>query len=232
MAEAKKPAAKRAPRKKAAAKKPAFKVTPNEVSGEQRDQIIAQHTAEQYEAQSQVRYVRNRSGAPFRMKLGRHTGGQPGISLKPRGERGDISPLESGDLEDMILRDNLALGLVEIITETEAVRATGKQTTNQQTAHPALAALRNEQGEGGMTLAPMQKSFDEQGIAVAQLEDGQIAFERDKRGRETIKRQPGEAPGVPANIPGAEPGNAPANESPSFLSDLRSKTTVNPPQQS
>lgn len=235
MAEAeKKPAAKRAPRKTTPPRK-AKEV--NRVSNADREKIIAEYAAEQEQAQAeakQTRYVRNRSGAPFRMKLSRHTSGQAGIALKPRGERGDIAPLEPGDLEDIIVRDNAQLGLIEIITEAEALGAMGKQTTNQQAVHPALAALRNSQGEEGMTLAPMQQSFEEQGITVAKLEDGQIAFEKDGLGRDTsnIKRQPGESPGVPANIPGAEPGHSPANEAPSFLSDLRSKTTVNPPEKS
>lgn len=230
----KKPAAKRAPRKKPAARKPAAAKT-QEPTAEQREAIIAAHVAEQereqQEAVSLVRYIRNMSGAPFRMKLGRHTAGQRGIQLKPRGERGDIAPLEDGDMEDMILRDNLNLGLIEIITSNEAIGAMGKQTINQQAVHPALAALKNSQGEGGMTLN-VEKSFEDQGVTVAQLEDGQVVFDKGQRGQPTIRRQPGESPGVPANIPGAEPGHAPANEPASFLSDLRSKTTVNPPQQS
>lgn len=240
MAEAnpKKPAAKRATRKPAA-KKPAAAKPPttlepieDSLSEEERDVVIAQYLADQKvveERDNQKRYVRNMSGAPFRMKLSRHTGGQHGIALKPRGERGDISPLEDGDLEDMILRDNMALGLIEIVTESEAHGAMSKQTTNQQAVHPALAALRNEKGDGGMTLN-VDKSMEEQGIVVAQLEDGQIAFERGKGGPNIVRRQPGESPGTPANIPGSEPGHAPANESASFLSDLRDKTSVNPTQ--
>lgn len=231
MAEArKKPATKRAPRKKPAARKPAAAKKPVEPTAEQREAIIAAHEASQQDDQSAplVRYVRNTSGAPFRMKLSRHAPGQRGIQLKPRGERGDIAPLEEGDMEDMILRDNLNLGLVEIITSNEATNAMGKQTTNRQAVHPALAALKNEKGEGNMTLN-VEQSFEDQGVTVATLEDGQVVFDRGKGGP-NIRRQPGEAPGVPANIPGAEPGHAPANEPASFLSDLRSKTTVNPTQ--
>lgn len=241
----KKPAAKRAARKPAARKpaavKPdapmrASKESPGaqpaqgELSDAQRDQIIAEHEAAREATRTQIRYVRNLSGAPFRIKLGRHTAGQRGIQLKPRGERGDMAPLEPNDIEDMILRDNLSLGLIEIITSSEATGAMSKQTVNQQSVHPALAALKNEKGDGGLTLN-VEKSFEDQGIVVAQLEDGQIAFERGKAGPNIVRRQPGESPGTPANIPGAEPGHAPANESASFLSDLRSKTTVNPTQQ-
>ncbi len=233
----KKPAAKRAPRKPAVKKTATPKpvATEPEITEAQREEVRREYIEllkeEQAQAANQKRYVRNMSGAPFRMKLTRHSGGQQGIALKPRGERGDISPLEANDLEDMILRDNLALGLIEIITEMEAHGAMGKQTTNQQAVHPALAALRNEKGQDGMVLN-VDKSMEEQGIVVAQLEDGQIAFERGKGGPNIVRRQPGEAPGVPANIPGAEPGNAPANEAATFLSDLRSNAIVNPTQKS
>lgn len=179
-------------------------------------------------AESKRRFVRNLSGAPFRMKLLRHASGERGIQLKPRGERGDIAPLEEGDLTDMILRDNHSLGLIEIITEGEATSTMMKQTTNQQAVHPALAALKNSQGEDGLTMSVGQ-SDAEVGVTVATLEDGQVVFERGKLGPEI--RRPGESPGTPDNIPGGEPGRSPANEQPSFLSDLRSKTTVNPPQQ-
>lgn len=233
MAEAnpKKPAAKPAPRKKPATKKPVA-AKPQEPTAAQRDAIIAAHVAAQEQpAAPLVRYVRNMSGAPFRMKLNRHMPGQRGIALKPRGERGDIAPLEDDDMEDMILRDNLNLGLVEIITSSEATGAMSKQTINQQAVHPALAALKNSKGKDGMTLN-VEQSFEDQGVTVATLEDGQVVFERGKGGPDIVRRQPGEAPGVPANIPGSEPGISPANESASFLSDLRASTTVNDPQKS
>ncbi len=228
MAEAtpKKTTARRTPRKPAAKKPAAAKIEPTVA---QRDAIIAAHEAEQAEARAIRRYVRNMSGAPFRMKLNRHAPGQRGIQLTPRGTRGDIAPIEPEDTSDMILQDNLALGLIEIITSAEASNTMAKQTTNQQAVHPALAALRNEKGDAGLTLN-VDKSMEEQGIVVAQLEDGQIAFERGKGGPNIVRRQPGESPGTPANIPGSEPGHAPANESPSFLSDLRKNTTVNPVQ--
>lgn len=179
------------------------------------------------------RYVRNLSGAPFRMKLNRHTPGQQGIQLKPRGERGDMAPLEEVDYQDPILSDNTSLGLVEIITQHEATNAMGKQTINQRAVHPALAALRNENDEEGLTLN-VQRQADEDSIVVAELDNGEIAFERQTPGKGAeIKRParaPGESPGTPANIPGAEPGHSPANESATFLSDLRDKTKVNPVQ--
>jgi hypothetical protein len=211
----KKPAAKRT-RKAPAKKTPAKKASASEP--------IAPVETPQEE---QRLFIRNMSGVPFRIKLHRHTAGQGGIQLKPRGERGDISPLEKGDTDDIVLKDNIALGLIELVAELYAIQAIEKQSTNQQAPHSALAALRNEKGEGGLTVS-MEKSAEEQGVTVASLEDGQIVFDPGKGGPSI--RRPGEAPGVPANIPGAEPGIRPANEEASFLSDLRKNVQVNPVQ--
>lgn len=105
--------------------------------------------------------------------------GKRRTELKPRGQRGDFALLQPGDEHDQNLQDQLNAGIVELITQDEAAAIAKKQTTNQQHVHPALAMLRNERGEpyedGAFQVAP---SFEEQGVVVAQLQDGQVAFDR------------------------------------------------------
>jgi len=174
------------------------------------------------------RYVRNLGHTLFRFKLNSHTAGQRGIVLQGRGNRGDLQPIGNEDLNDPNLHANLDMGLVEIITHGEAQDVVSKQTHNQQATHPALAALRNSQGNeyAADALKVDTVPFEQQGTVVAKLEDGQIAFDRSGI-RDRIR---GDAPGTPDYVTGAEPGSVrPANEDPSFLSDIKARQRgVNP----
>jgi hypothetical protein len=92
-------------------------------------------------------YARNLRNADASIRLTRQEGKKRRLEFKPRGERGDIQPLEKDDLNDVALLDNVGL-LVEIITAAEAKDIISKQVVNrQQQVHPAMAMLRNALGE-------------------------------------------------------------------------------------
>ena len=129
-------------------------------------------------AVSRDKFVRNLTGTEFRIRLTRQVQPERPFVLQPRGQRGDIAPLKKEDLQDPILLDNLALGVIELITAAEAQEAIAKQGTNLQAPHPALSALRNELGEEYPEGAlKTEVAFEEQGVTVAHLEDGQVAFD-------------------------------------------------------
>lgn len=160
------------------------------------------------------KFVRNATGYGYRNRLERQQDQKNALTLEPRGRRGDLAPLQPGDLEDPGLAADIAQGLLEVITEGEAKEILSKQTTNQQAVHPALASLRNEKGEEYPEDAlKVVESYEDQGTTVAELEDGQIVIDR---GTGAIRRTrpPGAAPGTPAGIPGADYGGAdvPADE--------------------
>ena len=156
--------------------------------------------------------------------------GKRRTELKPRGQRGDFMPLQPGDENDPVIQEYVTRGILELITQDEAAKVAAKQMNNAQNVHPALAMLRNERGEpyedGAFQVAP---SFEEQGIVVAELKDGQIAFDRGGRGgivrpgQEATQergaarlRQPGAAPqGSPyasqAPVPPGREGDAAAD---------------------
>jgi hypothetical protein len=159
-----------------------------------------------------VRYAaRNLTGYEFGFRLERQSDkNKKRTDLKPRGQRGDFVLLQEGDLEDPALQDQVNVGAVEIITATEAAKIAKKQTTNQQRVHPALALLRNEYGEeyeeGAFSTA---QTFEDQGVVVAELHDGQVAVDRGgivrpgrepepERGRSAQQRlrRPGKSPMV------------------------------------
>lgn len=235
MAE-RKPAAKKAAPRKTAPRKPVAKPS-EELSTAQEDAIRAEverrvekevKAVELNDPQNDnpQKYIRNLMNVPLRFKLERHTPGQRGIQLQARGNRGDLAPVQVEDQNDPIFQDNLALGLFEIVTASEASNVVDKQTTNQQAVHPAMLALRNEKGDAydHDALKVDQVPFEKQGVVVAKLEDGQIAIDR-RTG--DIKREAQvdniNQPGVPAYISGAEPGLAPKNEEGSFLSDQKAR---------
>jgi len=161
-----------------------------------------------------------------RFKLDRHPPQHRGITLQARGNRGDIQAIQPEDVSDPIFQANLGR-LFEVITAEEAANAVVKQTTNQQAVHPALALIKNQkgEGEGEMKLNVDAIPFEQQGVTVAHLEDGQVAF--DRSGIAGRARERGESPGTPGYISGAEPQHAPANEDPSYLSDSRAREKAN-----
>lgn len=158
-----------------------------------------------------VRYAaRNLTGYEFGFQLDRQADkNKKRTDLKPRGQRGDFTLLQEGDLDDPALQDQVNVGAIEIITATEAAKIAKKQTTNQQRVHPALALLRNEYGEeyeeGAFSTA---QTFEDQGVVVAELHDGQVAVDRGgivrpgrepepERGRGSQRlRRPGKSPMV------------------------------------
>jgi hypothetical protein len=92
-------------------------------------------------------YARNLRNADASIRLSRQEGKKKRLEFKPRGERGDIQPLEKDDLNDVALLDNVGL-LVEILTAPEAKEIISKQVVNQQArVHPAMEMLRNALGD-------------------------------------------------------------------------------------
>jgi hypothetical protein len=127
-----------------------------------------------------TRYVaRNATHYEYGLRLDRQEAGKKRFDLKPRGQRGDFAVLQDGDLQDPMLVAAIDNGSIEVITTTEAAKIAKKQTTNQQRVHPALAMIRNEYGEeydeGSFSTT---QSFEDQGVVVAHLNDGQIAVGR------------------------------------------------------
>jgi hypothetical protein len=73
-------------------------------------------------------------------------------------------------MNDEIFLGNLGI-LFEVITESEAKDVISKQTTNQQTLHPALNQLRNAKGEEYQRGVVVEENFDDQGKVVAAVTD-------------------------------------------------------------
>lgn len=139
-----------------------------------------------------VWYVRNLRGVDVSFRLSRqkdHSNPKDRIALKPRGARGDMVKLESGDLKDPELQTQVSFDLVEVIPEGEALEAIKKQFTNQQTVVPAhIAALRNPLGKEYAQANPVKFATDEEayGIKVADLDPdlmkGNLSDREIKRG--------------------------------------------------
>ena len=118
-------------------------------------------------------YVRNLYPAPFNLRLDRQTEKRR-IELKPSGKPGDLHPLKDEDLNDPVLKQNVQLGIVEIIPAGVASRIIEKQTTNMgERVHVPLALLRNElQQPYKQGNVKVEAEFNEQGVTVAQLDPG------------------------------------------------------------
>lgn len=120
-----------------------------------------------------VWYIRNLRHIEVSFRLSRQQdSSKKRTDLKPRGQRGDIVKLESGDLKDAELQTQVAYELVEVIPEGEALAAISKQSTNMQHHIPThIAALTNAKGE---QLYPDQirMASDEEayGVKVADLD--------------------------------------------------------------
>jgi hypothetical protein len=121
-------------------------------------------------------YVRNGySAAPFSLRLERQTERRR-IELKPRGVPGDMHPLEDGDLNDAVLKQNVALGVCEIIPAGEAKRITDGQTHNMTArVHTPTAILRNAKDEEYAAGAiKTELSYDQQGVTVGVIDPQQM----------------------------------------------------------
>jgi hypothetical protein len=92
-------------------------------------------------ARSTKKYVRNITRSQVAFRIGDREGRR--IELKPRGQRGDMAPVTKVELDQL---EDVGY-MYEIITETEAKEILAKQVQNQQSFHPALAALVNAKGE-------------------------------------------------------------------------------------
>lgn len=112
-------------------------------------------------------WVRSAYNAPFSLRLERQSEGKKRIELKPRGQRGDMFPLQPEDLNDAGLQTNVEIGLIEIIGDGDAKAIVTKQTQNLQRTHTPLALLRNEKGEEYTPDAfKVEAEFNSQGVVV------------------------------------------------------------------
>ena len=140
------------------------------------------------------KYIRNTRYVPVGLRLG--TGRR--INLQPRGNRGDCAPISKEEMADEIFLGNLGL-VFEVIPAAEATDVISKQTTNQQTAHPALSQLRNAKGEEYKRGVVVEENFEDQGKTVAAISD---------RGMIQRFKAPGTVdqplPDIPADVPPAE----------------------------
>jgi hypothetical protein len=192
--------------------KSAGAVVPAELAAEVEEWILAQQArqaaAQETQAQEQKRidkenadgpwWVRNAYPAPFSIRLERQEK-KKRIELKARGHRGDLFPLQDGDLDDPNLQSNLNTGFIEIVPNGEAKNILSKQTQNLQRAHVPIAILRNEKGEpynpGSLKL---EAEFNSQGVVVA-YEDPSIGKQHENikwggGGQKTglVRAQPGQ----------------------------------------
>jgi hypothetical protein len=89
--------------------------------------------------------------------------------------RGDCAPVSKDEMEDEKFLGNVGV-LLEVIPTAEAKEVIGKQTTNQQTAHPAMDLIRNAKGEVYERGVVIEEDYrDGQGPTVATVsERGEI----------------------------------------------------------
>ena len=113
------------------------------------------------------KWVRNGYPASFSLRL-RRQDKKDRIELAPRGQRGDMFPLEDGDEKDQILVQSVGTGLIEIIPNSEAQRIAEHQTTNIQPGVTTLSMLRNEKDEPIQDLI-VETEWNQQGVVVGQI---------------------------------------------------------------
>lgn len=145
----------------------------NNVSAQRHAEIVAEQRQNQI-ADANINgpfYVRNGFNGPFNIRLDRQTEKRR-IQLKPRGEPGDLHPLKEEDLNDPVLRQNVSLGLCEVIPAGEAQQIINNQTNNMgQRVHAPLAVLRNEYNEAYKAGAVrVEAEFNSQGVTVAAVD--------------------------------------------------------------
>lgn len=93
---------------------------------------------------SEARYIRNLYQMSVRVRAGKKKDEQHDYKLSPRGQRGDFALVLDEDIKPLSIQDND--GLYEWLTDEQVAEITYKQTTNQQSYHPAQAALKDEMG--------------------------------------------------------------------------------------
>lgn len=140
------------------------------------------------------KFIRNVRAIPVSIRL--DTGRK--IELRPRGQRGDTVPVSDEEMQDDKFVGNADL-LFEILTHSEGKNVIGKQTTNQQAAHPALSQIRNERGEEYTRGVVVEENFQDQGKVVGVV---------DERGSIQRFRAPGSVenplPNIPSDVPAEE----------------------------
>ena len=143
-----------------------------EAEAQRQQEVADRHEAKLAEANKNGPwYVRNCYPAPFNIRLDRQTE-QRRIQLKPRGTPGDLHPLKDEDLKDPVLKQNLGLGLIEVLPAGEAQSIIDKQTTNMgHRVHTPLAVLRGESGKPyEQGAVKVEAEFNSQGVTVAQVD--------------------------------------------------------------
>jgi hypothetical protein len=139
-------------------------------------------------------YIRNTRHVPVSVRL--DTGRR--LELRPRGQRGDSLPINDEEMQDEKFLGNVGI-LFEVIPTAEAQNVIQKQTTNQQSVHPALAHLKNERGEQYEKGVVVEENYTDQGKAVAVVNE---------RGQIERFRAPGSVdnplPDIPADVPPEE----------------------------
>lgn len=165
---------------------------------------VAQPAAVQAAIEEPVWYMRNLRHTDVGFRLTRQSdSNKKRTNLKPRGQRGDIVKLETGDLKDAELQTQVAYELIEIIPEGEALEAIRKQYTNHQQSVPAhIAALRNPLGQEYNTQPRTLTDEESMGYKVADLDP---ALMQGKLSDKDIKRDGGFARMQPVQNP--NPGN-------------------------
>ena len=137
------------------------------------------------------KYIRNIRAVQVGLRLG--SGRR--IDLQPRGMRGDCAPVDADEMNDEIFLANVEL-LFEVIPTAEAKQVISKQTTNQQSIHPALHAMRNEKGEEYTKgVVVVEQSENERPVVAAVNDRGMITRYKG------IGTTDNPIPEVPADIP-------------------------------
>lgn len=147
-------------------------------------------------------YVRNLTNVPFSLRLDRQTERRR-IELKPRGNPGDMHPLEDADRKDPVLLRNMRIGAIEVLPAGEANSIMDKQTYNMgPRQHTPSVILRNAKGEEyAQGAIKTEVEFGQQGVVVATLDpnqmQGHISDTDVKRSGGGVKRV---RPGVPERV--------------------------------
>lgn len=123
------------------------------------------------------------------------------INLAPRGQRGDLVPVNREEQEDAKLLGNVGL-VIELITPAEAEEVMSKQTIHQQVPHPTLDQLRDELGRPYKRVVT-EEPFEQQGKVVARIEEE--GSQRSQESRKAIIRDSSpeivSVPGSPGTLP-------------------------------
>ena len=121
------------------------------------------------------KWIRSAVSSEFVLRLERQEDKRRRIELKPRGQRGDLFPLEPGDETDQGVVSSVQAGYIQLIGQTEAEEIVAHQTTNIQRVHSPLAVLTNEKGErpeGGFKIQ-VEQEHGKQGVVVGVIKPEQ-----------------------------------------------------------